>query len=84
MVKTLALILTLAGMISLVLGVFGIFGTHLVDLNPCHGPWQFLDSYFFQPALAYSENKTFIFWHGATRIQQIIAIPGFRNARYFP
>jgi hypothetical protein len=34
MVKTLALILTLAGMISLVLGVFGIFGTYLVTLNP--------------------------------------------------
>ncbi|WP_047545420.1 hypothetical protein [Psychroserpens sp. Hel_I_66] len=34
MIKILALILTIGGMISLVLGVLGIFGNNLVALSP--------------------------------------------------
>ena len=34
MIKTLAVILTLAGMGGLVLGILGIFGQNLVALNP--------------------------------------------------
>lgn len=34
MVKTLAIVLTLAGIAGLVIGVLGIFGTKLVKLSP--------------------------------------------------
>ncbi len=34
MIKILALILTIGGMIALVLGVLGIFGNNLVSLSP--------------------------------------------------
>ncbi|WP_455170411.1 hypothetical protein [Aegicerativicinus sediminis] len=34
MIRVLALILTLGGMIALVLGVLGIFGNNLVTLSP--------------------------------------------------
>lgn len=34
MIRILALILTLGGMIALILGVLGIFGNNMVALNP--------------------------------------------------
>ena len=34
MIKILALILTIGGMVALIMGVMGIFGNNLVPLNP--------------------------------------------------
>jgi hypothetical protein len=56
MVKTLAIVLTVSGMIALVIGVLGIFGNNLVALSP----WALaiLGLIFFSAGIGLLKNKS--------------------------